>query len=72
MQFAHNKRMPALQIRDLPASVHRQLGERAKREHSSIAQPATVLSTEATRGLTAAPREPPRSAYGSEPQAEAI
>ncbi|MGD1070621.1 MAG: hypothetical protein ABSB15_10820 [Bryobacteraceae bacterium] len=39
--------MPALQIRNLPASLHRQLVDRAKREHRSIAQQATVLLTEA-------------------------
>jgi plasmid stability protein len=39
--------MPALQIRDLPVEVHRLLTERARREHRSITQQATVLLTEA-------------------------
>jgi plasmid stability protein len=48
----YNRHMPALQIRNLPDSVHRQLVERAKREHRTIAQQATVLLTEA---LTVSP-----------------
>jgi len=39
--------MPALQIRDLPASVHRLLVERARQEHRSITGQATVLLAEA-------------------------
>lgn len=39
--------MPALQIRDLPASIHRLLVERARRERRTIAQQATVLLAEA-------------------------
>ncbi len=46
--------MPALQIRDFPDAAHRLLVERAKREHRSIAQQATVLLTEALAA------EPPR------------
>jgi plasmid stability protein len=48
--------MPALQIRDLPASVHRLLVERATRERRTIAEQATVLLTEALSG-TPSPQE---------------
>jgi len=47
MRATYNGRMPSLQIRDLPAPVHRALAERAKREHRSIAQEATILLTTA-------------------------
>jgi plasmid stability protein len=56
MQNAYNGTMPALQIRDLPASVHRQLVERARRERRTIAQQATVLLTEAL-AVSPSPRE---------------
>ena len=39
--------MPALQIRDFPASLHSQLAERAKQERRTIAQQATVLLAQA-------------------------
>jgi hypothetical protein len=38
---------PSSQIRDLPASVHRQLVERARQERRTIAQQATMLLMEA-------------------------
>jgi plasmid stability protein len=47
MRLAYYITMPALQIRDLPASIHRQLVERAKKERRTIAQQATVLLSEA-------------------------
>jgi len=47
MMHAILRIMPALQIRDLPVEVHRLLTERARREHRSITQQATVLLTEA-------------------------
>jgi len=48
--------MPALQIRDLPASIHRLLVERARKERRTIAQQATVLLTEAL-AVSLAPQE---------------
>ena len=54
MMHAILRIMPALQIRDLPVEVHRLLTERARREHRSITQQATVLLTEA---LVANPKE---------------
>ena len=56
--------MLALQIRDLPASIHRQLVERARREHRSIAQQATVLLAEAL--LTSPPPQERRRAVLAE------
>jgi hypothetical protein len=47
--------MPALQIRDLPASLHTLLVERARRERRTIAQQATVLLAEAL--ATSPPQE---------------
>ena len=47
MQYAYNKAMPALQIRDFPLSLHRLLVERARQERRTLAQQATVLLTEA-------------------------
>jgi len=47
MQLAYNENMPALQIRDFPASLHSQLAERARVERRTIAQQATVLLAEA-------------------------
>jgi hypothetical protein len=44
--------MPSLQIRDLPAAVHRLLVERARRERRTIAQQATTLLME---GLAVSP-----------------
>jgi plasmid stability protein len=35
--------MPSLQVRDLPESIHLRLAERARREHRTISQEATVL-----------------------------
>lgn len=35
--------MPALQVRDLPDPIHQRLADRARREHRSISQEATVL-----------------------------
>jgi hypothetical protein len=46
--------MPSLQIRDLPASLHRLLVERARQERRTIAQQATTLLMEA---LAVPPRE---------------
>ena len=39
--------MPALQIRDFPAPLHRMLAERARLERRTIGQQATVLLSEA-------------------------
>jgi plasmid stability protein len=47
MHFAYNQYMPSLQIRNLPASVHRLLVERARQERRTIAQQATTLLMEA-------------------------
>jgi len=44
--------MPALQIRDLPDPVYRKLVDRARREHRSISQQATVLLAEALEAST--------------------
>ena len=48
--------MPALQIRDLPASIHRLLVERARQERRTITQQATILLAEALAG-SPQPRE---------------
>ena len=55
--------MPALQIRDLPASLHSLLVERARRERRTIAQQATVLLAEA---LAASPPQERRRAVLAE------
>ena len=55
--------MPALQIRDLPEATYRKLVERARREHRSLSQQATVLLERALDAPTEWFRDPSGSLY---------
>jgi plasmid stability protein len=48
--------MPSLQVRDFPDALYRKLVDRARQEHRTIAQEATVLLSEAL-GVSPLPKE---------------